>query len=721
MKLKSITIEKYKSIQNSITINLDDTNRFYAFIGKNGSGKTNVLQAIRYAFAKENYYSRSNRGELLAKYRCAIESEEKARFFSTVDIKGDNDEVEITFVQNNPDVKMLSAPFIQSSIQQYKSVIESIHKKIKKESHIYINQLKEIEQKYYKDFYLNLTIKRIETGQLVTIRNDEIQALDKVFDTTIEKIERYLCERFGENVPFESRDYLYQLDIYDYKFFKIKVDNELEFSPIIAKSLGLNELQLKEANERLNKELDKINKQLESSYSAIQSCIQEFNSIVKEIEKIFTLDQDKYDIEDEKQKKDFDRFCELLKRAAFKTCYYIDNEESLLFYDRERGNDYYRQEMNRSNYNSQNPIIAAIDNYLNGSGLYKDGESILERGKISHDRLSELVDPINKGFLSDIILDFDKDEIKGFHIETSENGLVFYVDEKNDGKINFNETSLGRRWYLTYNFVKQLLKPGDILFIDEPAAFLHPQAQAEIKQDLQKLSKQGIYVFITTHSPYMIPENWHNVYNVSMTEKGTIIERFNDDDEICKIIKNELGVLTTNSILFNLSKTLLLVEGSVDKECVVKFARKLNYNLNDYIILPCNGHPIIGMIYLCIVNGIKFKALLDLDNKDKPKIWLEQQYGYKEYLEMIKNNKNCVFTPPIRNKKSIEDCFNEKDAGRYFSQIFINKDGKEKTKLKVDKDKVLNGEIFEQETLDNFEQLFIQLGIPKLTNNKYLL
>ena len=57
--------------------------------------------------------------------------------------------------------------------------------------------------------------------------------------------------------------------------------------------------------------------------------------------------------------------------------------------------------------------------------------------------------------------------------------VTFGGPYKNGDTISFNQTSLGRRWYLTYLFVKQLLKEGDCLFIDEPAAFLHPQAQGQ--------------------------------------------------------------------------------------------------------------------------------------------------------------------------------------------------------------------------------------------------
>ena len=127
--------------------------------------------------------------------------------------------------------------------------------------------------------------------------------------------------------------------------------------------------------------------------------------------------------------------------------------------------------------------------------------------------------------------------------------------------------------------------------------------------------------------------------------------------------------------------------------------------------MPCNGSSIIGLTYLCIREKIKFKALLDADNKNKPKEWLNRQFGYKEYLEVIKNNKDCIFTPEDGARKCLEDCFSLQDTSRYFYEK-KNLDGsKEK---KIDFNKIEDGEVFTDETLKNFEQLFSKLDIPKI-------
>ena len=195
-----------------------------------------------------------------------------------------------------------------------------------------------------------------------------------------------------------------------------------------------------------------------------------------------------------------------------------------------------------------------------------------------------------------------------------------------------------------------------------------------------------------------------------MEEDGTHVRAFDDGDKFCKEIKSSLGIKTVSSILFNLSKTLLLVEGTTDKTCVEKFANLLGYDLKEYKIMPCNGSPIFDVTYLCIQYNIKFKALFDLDNKSKPEVWMACRYGYKEYLEIFTNNKNCVFTPSIRQEKSLEDCFHENDQHKYFSDYPSKGD----TIQKIDAEKIKGGGNFHEETLSNFEQLFIKLGIPKL-------
>ncbi len=124
--------------------------------------------------------------------------------------------------------------------------------------------------------------------------------------------------------------------------------------------------------------------------------------------------------------------------------------------------------------------------------------------------------------LNEHIPEFENGMYDRISVEQSGGGLPsILLHEKSGETVDLNSTSAGRRWYFTYYFMKNTLKPGDVFIIDEPAAMLHPIAQKEVLKELCGLEKQGIKVIYSTHSPYLIPENWESVHFVSMGERGT--------------------------------------------------------------------------------------------------------------------------------------------------------------------------------------------------------
>ena len=712
MELQKIKILNYKSIKEPIEIPFSNNGGLVTFIGKNGSGKTNILQAIRKTIAKQTGYYRGEKETISSQYTLKVTKEEKEKYFSSVNVEKCGDEIVVNFTNGEEHVKKVQAPILTISVGQYKAKLEKLLKRVKKAGKNYVDKLKEIEHSYDSPYYLNLKVISEKIGDYAFLDNNRIKNIEDAIQHQVNDIKRYLEESF-------EKEYITIGDHWNYnrlstswwpiEFYQIASDKEIYISSIIAKSLDLKKEDIEKANQKLNTEIIKINKQLSKEYNCLTACLQEFEAIKKELHNIFDEQEDKrYEIQeaiDETHK----QFCRLLKDSIYRTGYYIDNEETLLFYNKNDG--YHRQEFLGVYLNARNPILEAIHQFLLDHNYYREEESILEPSKIEESRVKWLEKKINKEFLSNLIANFDRDEILGYRIAINDKNISIFVKEKSGEEIDINATSLGRRWYLTYSFVKRLLKKGDFLFIDEPAAFLHPQAQIEFRKDLEQLAKGGVYVLITTHSPYMIPDNWANVHNVIMAESGTKIQSFTDKDELCESIKEELGISRTSDILFNLSKTILLVEGVADKACIEKFARKLGYDLSNYHILPCNGSSIIGLTYLCIMEKIKFKALLDADNKDKPTDWLNRQFGYKEYLEIIKNNQDCVFTPEDGARKSLEDCFSLQDASRYFYEK-KNLDGTKEMKIGIKE--IESGEVFTVETLKNFEQLFIKLGIPKI-------
>lgn len=712
MELQKIRILNYKSIKESIEIPFTNEGGIVTFIGKNGSGKTNILQAIRKSIVKQMGYYNGGKETIRSQYTLRVSKDDKEKYFSSVNVEKCEDEIVVDFTNGEEHVKKVQAPILTVSVGQYKTKLEKLLQRVQKAGKKYVDKLKEIEHSYDSPYYLNLKVISEKRGYYSFLDSSTIENIENNVKSQVNDIKRYLEESF-------EKDYITIGDHWNYnrlstswwpiEFYQIASDKEIYISSIIAKSLDLKKEDIEKANQKLNTEIIKINKQLSKEYNCLTACLQEFETIKKELHNIFDEQEDKsYEIQ-ERIDNEYKQFCRLLKDSIYRIGYYIDNEETLLFFNKNVG--YNRREFLNEYLNAKNPIWEAIHQFLLEQNYYKEEESILELDKIEESRLKYLEKKINKEFLSSLVSGFDKDEILGYRIAFNNKNVSIFVKEKSGEEIDINSTSLGRRWFLTYSFVKRLLKKGDFLFIDEPAAFLHPQAQIEFRKDLEQLASNGVYVFITTHSPYMIPNNWANVHNVIMTEKGTQVQSFIDKDELCETIKEELGISRTSDILFNLSKTILLVEGVADKACIEKFARKLGYDLSNYQLIACHGSPIIGMTYLCIKENVNFKALLDADTKTKPSEWLKYKIGWREYIEEFTKNSNCVFTPEDGIRKSLEDCFSRVDAEKYFYEK-KNTDGT--SEMKIGAREIEEGEVFTDETLKNFEQLFIKLGIPKI-------
>ena len=55
-------------------------------------------------------------------------------------------------------------------------------------------------------------------------------------------------------------------------------------------------------------------------------------------------------------------------------------------------------------------------------------------------------------------------------------------------------------------YLRHLVRPGNVLIIEEPESHLHPAAQVEFTRQLAKLVQQGYRVIITTHSEWILEE-----------------------------------------------------------------------------------------------------------------------------------------------------------------------------------------------------------------------
>lgn len=717
MQLTQIDIIKYKSIKQKVSIAFNN-GRVVALIGKNGSGKTNVLEAIRTALGKKTFYAGRNH-ECVVKYHFELTDEEADEYFSCVLSEQRSKHITVDFGSAD-NVRLIEYSSIWIEASTYKQRLNSALDRFKAAAQAYINALKKIESDEY-GFSIGVDVKveyREHEHCDMPITANMKYMIDTCRSTMKENIARmadYIDSKFvGDKITLDSYDSgRYDNSVSYPKLCKVSARDWISVGPVAAKALKLDEDNVKQANASINKKLEKINAALSAEYDVMKSALDEYNEVLHEITRIFGPMIDNLYEHNDSVTERYKTFMEKLKQHALFNCYYLDNEKTLLFFS-DRAYNYDRYDVRERYLNSFNPIEAAFDRFLHDNGVINKDVSLTHGKDLSEATVASILSALNDKFLPSIVASFDSDEIVKFGVTYENRSFELYVHEKSGDVVPFNETSLGRRWYLTYRFVKTLLRPDDVLFIDEPAAFMHQLAQTEVRKELRELGRNGVYVFYSTHSPYLIPEDWSQVYNVFMTDGGTRVQSFSSGDELCEVIKSDLGAIGAADILLNLSKTLLLVEGVSDKVCVEKFAELLGYDLSDYHIHVCEGDAILQVAYVCFMYKIKVKVMLDTDNKKKGSGFKNSHKMYEQCLDAIESRPHArVFVGDEDGQGCLEDLFDEPNK-----KLMVY--NRSKKKLKVDHAKIrkLNniGQV-SAKTAENFDALLRELGIPK-TNKR---
>lgn len=88
-------------------------------------------------------------------------------------------------------------------------------------------------------------------------------------------------------------------------------------------------------------------------------------------------------------------------------------------------------------------------------------------------------------------------------------GLPFpdFAYETDAGKFTLDQTSsMVSELAPLILFLKYLVRPGDLLILEEPESHLHPAAQRQLARGIVRLVNAGVQVLITTHSDIMISQ-----------------------------------------------------------------------------------------------------------------------------------------------------------------------------------------------------------------------
>ena len=73
-------------------------------------------------------------------------------------------------------------------------------------------------------------------------------------------------------------------------------------------------------------------------------------------------------------------------------------------------------------------------------------------------------------------------------------------------------------------FLKYLVRPGDLLILEEPESHLHPAAQRQLARGIVRLVNAGVKVLITTHSDIFVSQI-NNLLRASYASKRWLREK----------------------------------------------------------------------------------------------------------------------------------------------------------------------------------------------------
>ena len=522
MKLIKIDINNYKSIASPVSVNFQD-GLPTVLIGKNGSGKSNLLEALEHiASTNANLPGKYSAGRLRYKAHIRLEKDEFAKLFPSeayseekatfAAYSSGKDTLRIDTIESESVVPLLKKELvdIRAVANELIAAIETYEKTLQK---IACDDWEALSLRGYE-----LTDGKGNTTNFEVIKWDALHFVEQV-----KKVAHLYDSGIQTENTFVFENYLRDIKML-FAFDKVAVPFKLQYkkpelAPFEQKFITINETAIK-------REITKINKKTEDSRQKIDELISKLKA---QSERLMGTDSCGAITE----------FLRKVRHIFGGNCGYLLNESNqVLFKDLRREND------NRY-YDPSRVIFEAYAKANNKPKLLEDKEH-----KLSDAEIKEFEEWLNSNRPT-----FDEGMYKSITVSLGEkNEPVIEIKENNGQIVSLNETSVGRRWYFTYYFVKCTLSEGDTFIIDEPASMLHPSAQKEILKDLLELSRKGICVVYSTHSPYLIPQEWNCVGFVNM-EDGTIVSYIDTKPERSSLLKSVIGdVFNLESVVVEFQK-----------------------------------------------------------------------------------------------------------------------------------------------------------------------
>ncbi len=335
---------------------------------------------------------------------------------------------------------------------------------------------------------------------------------------------------------------------------------------------------------------------------------------------------------------------------------------------------------------------------------------------------------INKNIKNNFSDEFNKfysQENVNIEIAISLKEINIIVDTSNR-YLDYEERSNGLKWYISA-FIQLLYmekencksNKNNIIIMDEPGVYLHPNAQKELISLFNNLIKNENQIIYTTHSPFMVNiDTIQNVRTVMKDDEGfshiynkitKIPTNLNATYDTITPLTNALGLNLDYNIGPSFQKKNIIVEGITDYFYLQGFFKCKNVKKVPNIIPSTGANNIPAIASILFGWNCDFHIILDQDT------------GGHSTFDSINDSKqpfieNIIFVDGNTNKVSekifeIENLFSTADK----SKFEIDKTDYSEHKYNysyVTYNKILLGEeIYDTETMKNFENLLQLINI----------
>jgi putative ATP-dependent endonuclease of OLD family len=180
-----------------------------------------------------------------------------------------------------------------------------------------------------------------------------------------------------------------------------------------------------------------------------------------------------------------------------------------------------------------------------------------------------------------------------------------------------------------------------IFAIEEPEAFLHPAAQAEVRDDLESLAERDdVTLLVTTHSPFVVSRAPDAVLiGVSKDENGRtyVSDTCAGDGDSRGVLGPLFSDASVPDYLHRAAelpvgtRAVVVVEGYTDARYLQLAHQRLGRNGRGIFVLPSNGakSAAVQAILLKVAHAIPVIVLLDYERETKSKMdMLRDTFGF---------------------------------------------------------------------------------------------